>query len=149
LLARHRGVPLLLVLLVAVLLLFLVVVHGARRSRGHGGHTRNSNTKRAKGPSKQATQVLQEKVRQVPLAPANLLHQLPVPPLNSTLGVGSSAGGGEGAQETIQRRHVSCEAREHLQLRLERCTREGPGVLLQDNGILQKLVTHLRGKTSV
>ncbi len=93
--------------------------------------------------------MLQEKVCQVPLAPANLFHQLLVPPLSSTLGVGSSAGGGEGAQETIQRRHVGREAREHLQLRLERRTREGPGVLLQDNGILQELVTHLLGQTSV
>jgi hypothetical protein len=118
-LARHRGVLLLLDLLVVVLLLFLVIVDSACRSRRHEGHARNSNTKRAKDSSKQATQVLQEKVRQVPLAPANLLHQLPGSPLSSTLGVGSSSGGGEGAQETIQRRHIGRKAREHLQLRLE------------------------------
>ncbi len=109
----------------------------------------NRTTKWAKGPSKQATQVLQEKVCQVLLAPVNFLYQLPVLPLRSALSFGSRARGSEGAQETIQRHHVGHEAREHLQLHLERRTRKGLGVLLQDNGILQELVTYLRGKTSV
>jgi hypothetical protein len=73
LLARHRGIFLLLFLL-SNLLLLLVVVDSARRSRKHGGHRPNINTKWAKGLSKQMMQVLQEKVRQVYLALANFLH---------------------------------------------------------------------------
>jgi hypothetical protein len=100
-LARHRGILLHLVLLVVTLFL-INVVDGTCRSREYGSHAWD-NTKRVKGPSKQATQVLQEKVHQVPLALANLLYQLPVPLLSSMLSSSSSARGSVGAQETIQR----------------------------------------------
>ncbi len=135
-----KGVPLLLVLL---FLLVVVIVVATSRRRGHAGGTRDSQTKRAKGLAEHATQVGQEKIRQVRVAPANLLHDLPVPPLGSCRRSGLGVGGAEGAQETVECRHVGSQERKQLQLHPEGRTRKGLHVSLQEENLLQVLVAGL------